>query len=138
MILSLFITVSPVVTRVSPDPTQTNYIVDRDNSVTFECEATGIPPPIIIWYKNGMEFSNTTNSRVTLSQHSVPTAIMDGNGEMVYYSINRTLTLWMSEDEDSDSYECMASNLATPGEASMEFTLIVQSKACYVHTIIHN
>ena len=104
------------------ESTQTNYTIDMGDTVTFYCEATGIPPPSINWYRNGTELDNITNSRVTLSQVSTHV-----ENSMVY-SVNRTLTLMVSEDADSGSYECRASNEAKPGENSVEFILVVQSK----------
>ena len=116
---------SPVVTIVYTDPTQTSYTVNIDDSVTFQCVATGIPPPTITWYRNGTEL-NSSNSRVTFGTHYVSTEL--DIDEEIAYSVNRTLTLWMSKDEDSGMYECKARNEAILGEDSVEFELIVQSK----------
>ena len=95
-----------------------------ENNVTFICVATGVPPPSITWFRNGIELNSTTDPRVILSQHSNPVK----NEEMVY-RVNRTLTLGMSEDRDSGSYECVANNNANSVEDNMEFELVVQSKS---------
>ena len=95
-----------------------------ENNVTFICVATGIPPPSITWFRNGTELNSTTDPRVILGQHSNPVS----DEEMVY-TVNRTLTLEMSEDGDSGSYECMTSNVATPSGDDKEFELVVQSKS---------
>ena len=118
-----YVIVSPSVTKIYPDPTQIQYTVNLGNTVTFECEATGIPPPTITWYRNNTELTNITNPRLVFSQND--TVIRDDQ-DMIFI-VNRTLSLLMSEDGDSGIYECIASNDATPGEVSMEFELTVQS-----------
>ena len=114
---------SPIVTSVYPDPSQMNYTVNMGDVVTFECVATGIPAPSITWFRNGTELSS---SRVTLGNLSESTA-MDGDGEIILQS-TRTLNLSMTQDNDSGSYECRASNDATNGEISESFEVIVQSE----------
>ena len=128
------LTVSPIVTSVYPDPSLMNYTVNMGDVVTFQCVATGIPAPSITWFRNGTELSN---SRVTLGDLSESTA-MDGDGEMILQT-SRTLNLSMTQDNDSGSYECRASNDATPGEDSESFEVIVQSKylACCSNYYCH-
>ena len=53
---------------------------------------------------------------------------MDDDGEIIF-EVTRTLTLDMTEDGDSGTYECRASNDATPGEDRRTFELVVQSKS---------
>ena len=115
---------SPNVTSVYPDPSQTNYTVNMGDVVTFQCVATGIPAPSITWLRNGTELSN---SRVTLGDLSEATLVEDSAGEMILQT-SRSLNLSMTQDSDSGSYECRASNDATPGEISESFEVIVQSK----------
>ena len=115
-----------MVTSVYPDPSQMNYTVDMTDEVTFECVATGIPPPSITWYRNGTEL-DSNDTRVTFNDTFEVVTVMDGEGEIIY-EVTRTFILDMTEDGDSGIYECRASNEATPGEDSMEFELIVQSK----------
>ena len=115
--------VSPTVTSVYPDLSLMNYTVNMGDVVTFQCVATGIPAPSITWFRNGTELSN---SRVTLSDPSESTTT-DGDGEMMLQT-TRTLNFSMTEDGDSGSYECRASNGATPGEDSESFGVIVQSR----------
>ena len=119
-----YLTVSPMVTSVYPDPSQMNYIVNMGDVVTYQCVATGIPAPSITWFRNGTELSN---SRVTLSDLSEAALVEDNTGEMILQT-SRTLNLSMTEDGDSGSYECRASNDAMSGEDSEPFDLIVQSK----------
>ena len=112
-----------MITSVYPDPSQMNYTVNMGEVVTFQCVATGIPAPSITWFRNGTELSN---SRVTISNLSESSA-MDSDGEMILQT-TRTLNFTMTEDGDSGSYECRASNDATPGEDSEPFEVIVQSR----------
>ena len=115
-----------MVTNVYPDPSQMNYTVNMGEAVTFVCMATGIPPPSITWYRNGTEL-NSTDTRVTFNDTFEVVTVMDSE-EIIYSSVIRALMLNMTEDGDSGIYECRASNEATPGEDSIEFELIVQSK----------
>ena len=118
-----------MVTSVYPDPSQMNYTVNMGDVVTFQCVATGIPAPSITWFRNGMAFNSSANFRVTLSDPSEATTVadVDNTGEMILQT-SRTLNLSMTEDNDSGSYECRASNDAMSGEDSEPFELIVQSK----------
>ena len=114
-----------MITSVYPNTSQMNYTVNMGDVVTFQCVATGIPAPSITWFRNGTELSN---SRVTLSDLSEATYVADVNntGEMILET-SRTLNLRMTQDNDSGSYECRASNNATPGEDSESLELIIQS-----------
>ena len=125
--------VSPMITSVYPNPSQMNYTVNLGDAVTFQCVATGIPAPSITWFRNGAEL---INSRVTLGDLSESTTT-DGDGEMILQTA-RTLNLSMTEDGDSGSYECRASNDATPGEISESFEVIVQSKYLAAHIIVQS
>ena len=115
--------VSPVVMSVM------NYTVNLTDTATFQCVATGIPAPSITWFRNGTELNSTTDPRVTLNNPSDAVTVADGAGENIL-QVTRTLSLSMSVDEDSGSYECRASNDATPGEDRESFELVVQSKSC--------
>ena len=107
-----------------------NYTVNMSDPVTFQCVATGIPPPSITWFRNGIELNSTVNSRVTLYTHDPSKPVNFMEEEMVY-EVTRTLTLGMTEDGDSGGYECRASNDATQGMDTESFQLIVQSE-CYI------
>ena len=91
------------------------------DTVTFECVATGIPAPSITWFRNGSELNTTADPRVTISDPSD----RENDGDII--QVNGTLTLVMTEDDDSGSYECNAMNDASPGEDTASFELIVQS-----------
>ena len=124
---------TPEVISVYPDPSQVNYTVNLGNTATFQCVATGIPAPSITWFRGGVEL-NASDPRVTFNTPSNPimvnsTSIADSE-EMVY-QVTRTLTLSMSRDEDSGTYQCRATNAAMPDNDTMDFELIVQSEfAC--------
>ena len=113
--------VSPMVTSVM------DYTVNLTETATFECAATGIPAPSITWFRNGVEL-NDTDPRITFNPASQPVMLPDGDGEMVYM-VTRSLTLGMAEDEDSATYECLASNAANPGQDRNSFELVVQSES---------
>ena len=100
--------------------------VNETEVALFECTATGIPPPIISWYRGVLELSG--ESRFTLSNHTAPT-LVQGDGGMVY-NVSRTLMLTDTEDDDSDNYTCRATNMV--GSDSMvrmdeqDFELVIQ------------
>ena len=106
-------TVAPNITSPTDGFTLT---VNETEVALFECTATGIPPPTISWYRNGIEFSGA--SRITLSNHTAPT-LVQGDGGMVY-SVSRTLMLADTVDDDSDTYTCRATNMV--GSDSMDHT----------------
>ena len=101
-----------------------NYTVSMTDTVTFECVATGIPPPSITWFRRGEEL-NDTDPLITFNEPSVHSVNI--SGELIS-EVTRTLTLDMSVDEDSGRYDCVASNVATPGEDRETSELVVQSK----------
>ena len=96
--------------------------VNETEVALFECTATGIPPPTISWYRNGMELGGDT--RITLSNHTTPT-LVQGDGGMVY-SVSRTLMLADTRDDGSDTYTCRASNIVE--NDTQDFELVVQSE----------
>ena len=114
-----------MVTSVYPEVGQMNYTVNERGTVTFECSATGIPPPTITWLRNGMELNDTTNSRVTVDDPMEMDLPRDNDGETVSI-VTRTLNLINTTDDDSGMYTCMATNDADPGTDTEEFELIVQ------------
>jgi len=117
------------VLTVTPEAnvSQEIYTVDAGESVTFECVATGIPAPSIVWSRNGSELSDAVDFRVTISELSDPIHFVNDDGDTVW-QVNQTLTLTATEDGDSGSYECNATNDASPGEDTIAFELIVESK----------
>ncbi|XP_060132638.1 hemicentin-1 isoform X1 [Zootoca vivipara] len=76
------------------------------NPVTFTCDATGIPPPMITWLKDGKPLENSAS----LEMH-----ILSGGSKL---QIARTQHL------DNGNYSCIASNVE--GKAQKFYVLSVQ------------
>ena len=126
MLMFLYV-VTPTVISVYPEDGQMNYTVNEGDSVTFECSATGIPAPEIIWYRNGEELNSTTDPRITINDPSDAVNVVRNSDNETVIMVTRTLTFEMTKDVDSsDLYECSASNNA--GVDSQMFELIVQGE----------
>ena len=110
-----------VVPMIQLDTFLTEYTVNETEIVTFECTATGIPAPIIIWNRNGVELSS---DRVTVS-NPTPASYNRSDGEVVQI-VTRTLSLPNTVDGDSGTYTCNTINNA--GMDSETFELVVQSE----------
>ena len=104
-----------------------NYTVNETDTVTFECSATGIPPPTITWLRNGRELNDTTDSRVTIQDATEMNVNRDNDGDTVTMVVH-TLNFINTTDSDSGTYICMSSNDANPGSDMENFQLIVQSE----------
>ncbi|XP_014802303.1 PREDICTED: hemicentin-1 [Calidris pugnax] len=76
------------------------------NPVTFVCDATGIPPPTLVWLKNGKPIENSDSLEVH---------ILSGGSKL---QIARSLLL------DSGTYTCIASNIE--GKAQKSYVLSIQ------------
>ncbi|XP_062437683.1 hemicentin-1 [Rhea pennata] len=76
------------------------------NPVTFVCDATGIPPPTLIWLKNGKTIENSDSLEVH---------ILSGGSKL---QIARSQLL------DSGTYTCIASNIE--GRAQKSYILSIQ------------
>ena len=124
-------TVTPMVTSVYPEVGQMNYTVNEADRVTFECSATGIPPPTITWLRNGMELNNMTDSRVTVGDPMETNFTRANVGETVSL-VTRSLNLINTIDGDSGMYTCMATNDADPRSNTTAFELIVQGLSIFV------
>jgi len=101
------------------------YVVNETDPVMFMCSATGIPPPEIIWMRNGVLLDDNVDSSISLSSPSDPEVFSTTSGDI--YSVSRNLTISNTRDNDSDTYTCVASNgNARTLNVSREFELIVQ------------
>ena len=109
-----------MIQTVYPEPGQTSYTVNETESVTFQCSATGIPDPVIMWFRNGVELSG---ARVSIEEPSSMNFTRGGDGETVR-RVTRTLQLSNTQDDDSGTYTCNATNSA--GSDYQPFELIVQ------------
>ena len=113
---------------IFPNDSFAGYIVNVTDPVTFVCTATGIPPPTIQWFRDGVLLS----SRVVLimsepSQTLVPATMGTG----MIYQVERTLT-FNTTDSDTDTYTCEASNInMVQPTAAQNFTLFVQGRLGY-------
>ena len=125
---------------IFPNDGFTGYVVNVTDAVSFECIATGIPPPTVQWFRGGMLLtpegesgsgqnmvsSGEQNSRLMLgepSQMMIPTPA--GN----IYQVERTLT-FDTNGNDTYTYTCMASNVnAVQPIATHNFTLFVQGRS---------
>ena len=104
------------------------YTVNENDPVTFTCSATGIPPPEITWMRNGAPF-NQSNTRVTLSDPTMPELFSTSGGNI--YFVSRNLTLDNTMDDDSGTYTCVASNGNAVDPTDMQnFELFVRGE-CY-------
>ena len=94
------------------------YTVNENSTVTFQCNGTGVPEPVITWYRNGTLISDArfSTSNATLQDSST-----------LIYSVTGSLTLTNAYDTDTDTgYSCVASN--TAGNATDSFGLTVNCK----------
>ena len=118
----LFHTVNPIITSFLP-PGDTRYVVNVSDPVTFQCSATGVPPPTIQWYRGGRLLDSSMDSRLNLSNATInapPRSLA---------TVSRTLTISSVMASDADtSYSCNASNAASVGVASEVFEMFIQGK----------
>ena len=106
---------------IQPESGLSDYTVNETKAVTFECSATGIPPPTITWYRDGVLLSG---NRVTLSNQTLMDFTrMDNENVQI---ATRTLTLKNTDNCESGRYTCSATN--TAGEDLEQFELVVQSE----------
>ena len=99
---------------------QAVYIANEGDPVTLRCSATGVPGPSFEWFNQSTPISGS-NSRITVS--TINSSLLTSNQ---LYQLIQELTIIETNDYDSDSYYCAATNLAGSDNASVE--LIVQRK----------
>ena len=93
------------------------YTVNENSTVIFQCNGTGVPEPVITWYRNGTLINDTRFSTSS-------TTLQDS---MLIYNVTGSLTLTNAYDTDTDTgYSCVASN--TAGNATDSFDLTVNCK----------
>ena len=125
---------SPVIPNITFPPDGLVYTVNETDPVTFNCSATGIPPPEITWMRNGVVLNESVDSRISLSNPSGPETVPTPGGNIS--SVSRTLTISNTRDNDSDNYTCVAANgnAVTPS-VTQNFELVVQGRLLvYVHS----
>ena len=104
--------------------------MNETDPVTFTCSATGIPPPKITWVRNGAPFDRS-NTRVTLTDPTVPELYSTNGGDV--FLVSRNLTLDNTMDADTGTYTCVASNGNAMNQTDMQnFQLIVKGEVCFL------
>ena len=125
---------------ILPNESFTGFVINVTDTVTFECIATGIPPPAIQWFRGGMLLTpdgllgsgqslvstDELNSRLTLGE---PSQMMIPTPAGRIYQVERTLT-FNTNGSDTDTYTCMASNINVVQPVAIQnFTLFVQGRS---------
>ena len=119
-----------MIVSVYPEDGQTDYTVNKMDSVLFECTATGIPAPDVDFDFGPIE------SRVIVNDSSTVVEIMRSEDEETVFQVTRTAFISSTVDSDSGMYWCTADNDAGshPKTVNTSFDLIVQG-TCRV--VIH-
>ena len=108
-------------------------MVNVTDTVTFQCRATGFPPPTIQWFRGTQPLDPAIDSRISLSEHQnfpAPVGLS---------TVERTLTITnVTANDTAEDYRCTASYSATNGMDTETFELFVQgilrvffSNTCY-------
>ena len=98
-------------------------MASADDSVIFHCNATGVPPPTIQWFRDGQILNSFTDPRYVLSDLTFIAPYRD------LATVWRTLVISNVTTNDSDvTYSCNVSNVASFGMASETFELFVQGE----------
>ena len=109
---------------IFPNDSFAGYVVNVTDPVTFECTATGIPPPTIQWFRDGVLLS----SGVVLSEPS-QTMVSAPMGTGMIYQVERTLTFTTAAN-NTGTYTCEASNInVVQPTVTQNFTLFVQGES---------
>ena len=104
------------------------YTVNETNPITFECSASGIPAPTISWFRVNQTVSTmlTNGIRSLISPPQVDNTYELPDGRGTAFLVTSTLTISVTQDEDSGQYACQAIN--DFGNETREFMLVVQGK----------
>ncbi|KAM8746417.1 hemicentin-1 isoform 1-T1 [Acanthopagrus schlegelii] len=87
-------------------PAEERVVETISNPVTLACDATGIPPPSLLWLKNGRSIENSESL------------------EMHIFSGGSKMQIARSQLSDSGTYTCVASNVE--GKARKSYHLTIQ------------
>ena len=98
------------------------FTVNQGNPITINCSASGIPAPVISWFRVGQNESTVINE--TSSQVNTDYQLPGERGTASL--VTSLLTFSSAQDMDSGQYQCLANNSA--GNATRGFELIVQSE----------
>ena len=105
------------------------YTVNETDPVTFVCMVIGIPAPSIRFYQNGEIVDESTDVHFTLTDNSEPQDFLTSGGTV--FIVSRNLTLDNTNDTDSGTYTCAASNVAA--NVTRDFELIVQGELLFIN-----
>ena len=118
--------VRPLITSLEPGEI---LVVNQTNSATFVCTATGLPTPLVQWYRGDLLLNGTgmnINSRVELND-----TMMDGSLGQIS-TLKSMITITDTIGGDSDTYSCVSSNalinngVMENGKDQQNVTLLVQ------------
>ena len=102
------------------------YTVNSSDPVTFQCTASGIPPPLIIFYDSYGPLSSDVDPRVIISDPITGSVTI---GQQSVFTTSRNLTINSTRDGDSGNYTCEASNQGVATlYSNLTFQLVVQCK----------
>ena len=97
------------------------YTVNSPDLVTFQCTASGIPPPLITFY--GVPIS-AVDPRIIISDPIIGSVTI---GQQTVSTTSRSLTINSTRDGDSGNYTCVASNQGVATLYSNQtFQMVVQ------------
>ncbi len=97
--------------------------MNETDVITFQCTATGVPPPDIQWYRGSVIFNSSSDSRVTITSPIIDEPVR------ALATVTRELILTQTNTSDAGrDYSCRATNAAMGGEDSEGFQLFVQGK----------
>ena len=140
LVMSVY-TFSPCTVRTTitfPESANHTFITNEGNSATFRCVAYGIPAPSISWRRlsTNQTLNSVNDSRIVVGDPTVVTVFQSAASGDVE-QVERTLTLNNTQDEDSGSYECVASNMVGSGGETdsdqQEFQLYVRGECVVVY-----
>ena len=118
--------VPPVPPNITSPVAGFTYTVNASDPVTFQCTASGIPPPLIAFYNRYGLLTSTVDPRVTIRDDPI-TYIMIGDQNVS--TISTSLIINGTRDGDSGYYTCVASNQgAAMLYSNQTFQLVVQCK----------
>ena len=121
----MYIATNVVIPEILEPVENTSITVDQFTPVEFDCSAAGIPPPIISWVR---VFENGSTMELMASRIMLTEPVQGNDYELegrgVVPQVNRTLMLKRPVDNDSGTYRCIATNIASDG--MQDFELVVQ------------
>ena len=102
------------------------YIANETDTVIFECSASGIPAPTITWFRVDQTIFTmlTDGAQSLIPPPQVNETYELPGGRGTAFLVTSTLTIPVTQDEDSGQYACQALN--DFGNETRAFDLIVQ------------